>query len=137
MAETHAIQARFQEVCDRLNQENPPVKIEWILDNVRGFRISHGAEGHKELNETVDRLVNQFDFEVEASAHSIYDQLSHDAVFLRAAVLFVGADYNWFKHRPMGYSGTGQHIERPPVHYAYVSLHIVYCASSNTWLCLR
>jgi len=76
-------------------------------------------EGRKQLNDTVDKLVDQFHFEEHATTEEIYEEIGNTDAFVRTAVLFVWADYNWFIHRPMGYSGTGQARKRPPVQYAF------------------
>jgi len=110
--------AKFEAVCNSLKQESPPAAIEQLLDVIKCFRISGGTEGRKRLNDTVDKLVDQFHFEKQPTAETIYEEHGNTEAFAKTAVLFVWADYNWFKHRPMGYSGAGQARERPSVQYA-------------------
>lgn len=110
--------AKFEAVCNSLQQFNPPATIEQLLRIIKCFRIAPGLEGRKELSDTVDQLVDQFHFDEQDTSEKIYQKLGNTEPFIRTAALYVGADYNWFKHRPMRYSGAGRARERPVVQYA-------------------
>jgi hypothetical protein len=110
--------AKFEEDCNLLKQHRHPAAIEQLLEIIKCFRIRGGADARKQLNDNVSTLVNQFHFKEQAIAETIYEELVNTDDFVRIAVLFVWVDYNWFKHRPMGYSRMGQARERPAVQYA-------------------
>ena len=75
--------AKFEAVCNSLKQEKPPASIERLLEIIKCFRIKGGAEGRKELNDTVDKLVDQFHFGEQATAETIYEQLGRTDTFVR------------------------------------------------------
>lgn len=110
--------AKFEEVSNSLKKYGPPVAIKQLLEIFESFKGYGRTEGRKKLNSDVDALASKFHFEEQATAQSIYEELANHEDFLRAAVLFVWSDYNWFKHRPMGYPGSGHPRERPAVQFA-------------------
>jgi hypothetical protein len=67
--------AKFEAVCNSLKQERPPAAIEQLLEVVKRFRISGGAEGRKHLNDTVDKLLDQFHFEEHATTEETYKEV--------------------------------------------------------------
>jgi hypothetical protein len=81
--------AKFEEVCNSLKLEKPPAAMEQLLEIIKCFGISGGAEGRKRLNDTVDTLVGQFHFEEQATAETIYEKLCNAEAFVKTAVLFV------------------------------------------------
>ena len=85
----------------------------------------------KKLDNDVNRLVNELAtqeiLDQKTNLETIFEQLesNHDS-FLKAALLFVWCDYNWFKHRPIGYPGTDHPRVNPSIQYALALC--AYCA---------
>lgn len=101
----------------KLKQPPPVVK--------KQLEVFESLPSRKTLNDEVDdmivKLIDQGWITAKMPAGGIYKRLrSKDNDFFKASLFFVWCDYNWFKHRPMGYDASIHPRKDPRVQFALV-----------------
>jgi hypothetical protein len=90
-----------------LKQKHPPLELEKELAVIQLLKTSGGEKLDKEVNELIAGLVRDISLTDQEPMSSLYERLeSKDEDFFKAALFYVWCDYNWFKHRPIGYPAT-------------------------------
>jgi hypothetical protein len=109
----------FKNDTQLLKQKNPLPELQKHLDVIWSLEEYGREKLNNKVNELIDGLVREKPPTEQEQVGSIYERLgSKDDDFFKAALFFVWCDYNWFKHRPTGYSGSGHPRERPSVQFA-------------------
>jgi hypothetical protein len=89
------------------------------LDVFESFSKYPRAKLHQQTNRLIRRLVTKIAPERHAQVGVLYERLeTRDDEFLKAALYFVWCDYNWFKHRPMGYRGSSNPRRNDQIQFA-------------------
>lgn len=114
--------------------KQPPHALEKQLE------VFQSLPSRKALNDKVDdridKLVNQNWLSTEARVENICKRLrSKDDDFFEASLLFVWCDYNWFKHRPMGYPIQNHSRKDPRVQFALVLRAYQGLCELYSWCC--
>ncbi|MDK2742561.1 MAG: hypothetical protein NDI90_06570 [Nitrospira sp. BO4] len=103
-----------------IKQEFPPE----IVNHLAAFE---SVTGRDKLHQQVDQLVGRLVAEGCPDDEKFYEWLQkNDDEFFRTAFYYVWCDYNWFKHRPMGYP-AGNH-PRKAHHVQFALAARAYCA---------
>ena len=133
--------AHFKKDSDTLKQKSPTLELRKLLDVIGRLKNSGTLEKREKQNNEVNDLINQLVREKplteQEQVGNIYERLgSKDDDFLEAALFFVWCDYNWFKHRPMGYPRPDHPRKDPRVQFAlalraYRALCDLYSWSHN------
>jgi hypothetical protein len=110
--------AHFKRDSDILKQKSPTLELRKQLDVIGRLKnfgtLEKREQQNNEVNDLIDRLVREKPPTEQEQVGSIYERLgSKDGDFIEAALFFVWCDYNWFKHRPMGYP-TPSHVRKDP-----------------------
>jgi hypothetical protein len=98
---------KFKEDTQLLKRNNPCHELEKQLDVIGSLGVYRRDALNNKVNELIARLVRDISPTDQEPMSSFYERLgSKDDEFLKAALFFVWCDYNWFKHRPIGYPTT-------------------------------
>jgi hypothetical protein len=127
----------YNEEISRLMNGNPSPEVEKQL---QVFRCLHRL-GRTQLDQQVDALTlglwgRNGPPEAEKTEEVHQRLITYDDEFLKTAFYFVCCDYNWFKHRPIGYQMT-KHPRKD--HRFQLALAVrAFCAlcTYNSW-CYR
>lgn len=102
-----------------LKQKHPPPELEKQLEVIRLLKDYAREKLNNEVNELIAGLVGEISPTEQEQMSSLYERLgSKDDDFFKAALFFVWCDYNWFKHRPMGYPRANHPRKDPCIQFA-------------------
>jgi len=108
----------YKDDTKALRNGNPP-EFDKHLDVWESFSNYQRAKLHQQTNTLIRRLVRKIAPERDEQADVLYERLeTRDNEFLKAALYFVWCDYNWFKHRPMGYRGSNSPRRNDQIQFA-------------------
>jgi hypothetical protein len=109
---------RYVQDTKALRNGNPP-DLDKQLDVFESFSRYQRAKLHQQTNRLISRLVRRTAPERDEQVGVLYERLeSRDDEFFRAALYFVWCDYNWFKHRPMGYRASSNPRRNDQIQFA-------------------
>jgi hypothetical protein len=96
---------KFKAVSDYLKGKHPPPSLEQQLEviSLLSDRNYKREKLDEKVSKCIEDLIDKECLTQERSVESIYEQLSNNDEFFKSSFLYVWNDYNWFKHRPMGY----------------------------------
>jgi hypothetical protein len=109
----------FERDTQLLKQKNPPPELEKQIDVIELLKNHVREKLNNKVNDLIDGLVREEPPTEHEQVGSIYKRLgSKGDDFFKAALFFVWCDYNWFKHRPMGYPSANHPRKDPRVQFA-------------------
>lgn len=109
---------RYKDDTEELRNGNPP-EFDKQLDVLKSFHKYKRDKLHRQTNTLIRKLVRKIAPERDDQVDVLYKRLeTRDDEFFKAALYFVWCDYNWFKHRPMGYRDSNNPRKNAQIQFA-------------------